>query len=70
METKTFSLIHYLRKAQLDKTGKAGIYLRITVNGQRTELSIKRKTTPEKWCSVKGSQRNEPLYGPAGIQSL
>lgn len=54
METKTFSLIHYLRKAQLDKTGKAGIYLRITVNGQRTELSIKRKTTPEKWCSVKG----------------
>ncbi|WP_349351617.1 site-specific integrase [Flagellimonas sp. MMG031] len=54
METKTFSLIHYLRKAQLDKTGKAGIYLRITVNGQRAELSIKRKTSPEKWCSNKG----------------
>ncbi|MHA7865094.1 site-specific integrase [Flagellimonas marinaquae] len=54
METKTFSLIHYLRKAQLDKTGKAGIYLRITVNSQRAELSIKRKTSPEKWCSAKG----------------
>lgn len=54
METNTFSSIHYLRKSRLDKNGKAGIYLRITVNGQRAEISIKRKTTPEKWCSAKG----------------
>ncbi|NDV17692.1 tyrosine-type recombinase/integrase [Muricauda sp. TY007] len=54
METKTFSSIFYLRNSRLDKNGKAGIYFRITVNGQRAELSIKRKTSPEKWCSAKG----------------
>lgn len=61
METNTFASIFYLRNSRLDKNGKAGIYFRITVNGQRAEISIQRKTSPEKWCSItariKGSNR-------------
>nr|WP_293169468.1 Arm DNA-binding domain-containing protein [Allomuricauda sp.] len=54
METNTFASIFYLRSSRLDKNGKAGIYFRITVNGKRAEISIQRKTNPEKWCSAKG----------------
>lgn len=61
METNTFATIFFLRSSTLDKSGKAGIYFRITVNGQRAEISIQRKTSPEKWCSttarIKGSNR-------------
>ncbi|WP_424989287.1 site-specific integrase [Flagellimonas sp.] len=61
METNTFATIFFLRNSTLDKSGKAGIYFRITVNGQRAEISIQRKTSPEKWCSttarIKGSNR-------------
>jgi hypothetical protein len=61
METNTFASIFYLRNSRLDKNGKAGIYFRITVNGQRAEISIQRKTSPEKWCPttgrIKGSNR-------------
>jgi hypothetical protein len=38
-----------LRRAQLDKKGFAPIYLRITVNGERSELSASRKIEPKKW---------------------
>ena len=62
METKTFSSIFYLRNSRLDKNAKAGIYFRITVNGQKAELSIKRKTSPEKWCSVKGRIKGSSIW--------
>ncbi len=54
METHSFAVLSYLRNGKLDKLGKAPIYLRITVNGQRAEFSIKRKIETEKWCSIKG----------------
>ncbi|WP_250629721.1 site-specific integrase [Aureibaculum algae] len=36
-------------KNKATSDGKAPIYLRITVNGKRSQLSIKRKINPEKW---------------------
>lgn len=45
----TFSTLFYLKDKRLDKNGKAGLYLRITVNGQRTVLSLNRKIDPSKW---------------------
>ncbi|WP_313790509.1 site-specific integrase [Flagellimonas ochracea] len=47
----TFSTLFYLKDKRLDKNGKAGLYLRITVNGQRTVLSLNRKIDPSKWDS-------------------
>ena len=47
----SFAILFYLKDKRLDKNGKAALYLRITVNGQRTEISLNRKILPEKWDS-------------------
>ena len=46
-----FSFIFYIKRSKADKNGKANIYLRITVNGKRAELSISRKVDVKKWVS-------------------
>lgn len=51
MAAHTYSILFYLKDKRLDKNGKAGIYVRITVNGRRAALSIKRKISPEHWNS-------------------
>jgi Arm DNA-binding domain len=43
-----------LKKTKADEQGKAPIYARITVNGLRTEFSIKRSINPDKWLSNAG----------------
>ena len=43
------NVLFVLRKAQVDKKGFVPIYLRITVNGDRAELSVSRKIESQKW---------------------
>jgi len=43
MVSNSFAILSYLRTGRFDNRGKAPIYLRITVNGHRSEFSIKRK---------------------------
>jgi site-specific recombinase XerD len=43
------SILFYVKKAKLDKKGEVPIYLRITVNGQRAEITTNRKTEFLKW---------------------
>ena len=40
---------------------KVPIYLRLTVNGQRSELSVSRKVDPEKWSARTGKMRGTNL---------
>ena len=47
----SFSLLFYIKKCKADSSGKANIYLRITMDGQRAELSIRRKVLVDKWNS-------------------
>ena len=49
------SILFYLKKSKQDKKGLTSIYLRIIVNGLRTELSANRKIELLKWDS--NSQR-------------
>ena len=44
----------YVKKARKDKVGKAPIYFRITVNGERTEISTNKKIEPDDWDSKSG----------------
>jgi site-specific recombinase XerD len=43
------NVLFYLKKSKKDKAGEAPIYLRITVNGARAEMAIKRKVKPTLW---------------------
>ena len=45
----SFSQLFYVKRCKTDSHQKANIYLRITVNGRRSELSIQRKVSLEKW---------------------
>lgn len=49
--SNSFAVLFYLKDKRLDKNGKAGLYLRLTVNGQRSVISLHRKIDPEKWDS-------------------
>ncbi|WP_417857291.1 site-specific integrase [Xanthomarina gelatinilytica] len=49
-----FSFIFYIKRSKADKNGKANVYLRITVNGNRAELSISKKVAVNKWISSAG----------------
>jgi len=46
---KTFGLLYYVKKSKQDAQGKAPIYLRITVDGKRSEISCKRSIEITKW---------------------
>jgi len=54
---KTFSILFYLLKNKASADGKAPIYLRITVNGKRAEVSINRKVELTRWNNQAGKIR-------------
>lgn len=59
LTNNTFAISFFVRNDKLDSKGKAPIYMRITVNGERAELSTHRKVEPNKWNNagkVKGSK--------------
>ena len=54
MVGKTFSLFFFLRKPKNYKAGTAPVFLRITVDGVRKEVSIGRQWEPAKWSTKSG----------------
>ena len=57
----TFSVLFYPRRNDINKSGNASIYLRITINGKRSELSLKRKVPLTKWNSEAGKVRGTTI---------
>ncbi|WP_340114279.1 site-specific integrase [Maribellus mangrovi] len=43
------SILFFIKRGKVDKSSRAPIYCRITVNGERAELSINEKAEPNKW---------------------
>ncbi|MBN2486104.1 MAG: site-specific integrase [Bacteroidales bacterium] len=56
--TNTFGVIFYLKK-QKEKDGKAPIYARITVDGRRAEVSIKKEIDIANWSFGKGMAKGK-----------
>ncbi len=54
MERTSFGLLFYIRRNKLNKSGEVPIFLRITVNGQRADASVKRTIPLHLWNSAKG----------------
>ena len=46
----TSNILFYIRRFRSNKDGKAPIYLRITIQGKRAELTTNRFVLPEKWA--------------------
>lgn len=57
------NLLFYLKKTKKNRAGEAPIYLRITVDGQRVETSIRRSIIPDIWNSKtqRGRGRTEKI---------
>ena len=49
MSKSTFKILFYIRKNQVNKDGKAGIMIRLTVNGDMAQFSSKLDIEPELW---------------------
>lgn len=54
MERTTFCLLFYIRRTKLNKAGKAPLFMRLTVNGQRADAALKRSIEPRLWNTAKG----------------
>ncbi len=62
MNRTTFSILFYLKRSKLNKNGEAPIYMRITIDGERSETSTKRSIEPERWNTAKGLARPLSMY--------
>jgi site-specific recombinase XerD len=54
MKKWTLSILFYIRKTKLLKTGEAPIYVRITVDGKRAEIAINRSILAKHWNTQRG----------------
>lgn len=66
MERNYFSVLFFIKKTKLLKNGEAPICLRITVNGKRAEIQIKRSVEPDKWnaqkeCAIGKDRKTQEL---------
>lgn len=62
MERTTFGLLFYIRRDKTNKKGEAPVFMRLTINGERADASIKRFIEPHTWNSAKG-KANEKSRG-------
>ena len=54
MERTTFGLLFYIRRDKTNKKGEAPVFMRLTINGERADTSIKRFIESHAWNSSKG----------------
>jgi hypothetical protein len=47
----SISLLFFIKKSKVNSSGKTTIFLRITLDGQRSEFSVYRKIQPKLWSS-------------------
>ncbi len=53
MQRNYFTVLFFLKKSKLLKNGEAPICMRITINGKRAEVQIKRSIDVTKWNTQK-----------------
>ncbi|WP_460538797.1 Arm DNA-binding domain-containing protein [Echinicola sediminis] len=59
--SKTFGIQFIIRQNKLDKDGLSPVRARITVDGERVEISVKKRIAPSQWDLGKGKAKgNNP----------
>lgn len=54
MKRQTLAILFYLRHDKAKTLSQVPVYMRITVNGRRSEMAIQRTVNPEKWNNEGG----------------
>lgn len=70
MDRRTFSIMFFIRRTRLRKNLEAPVMMRITVNGERTDIAIQRTILPEQWNSDKGCAKSTTRVGKELNQCL
>lgn len=69
MEKMTFSICFFIKRSKLLKNGKAPVFMRITINGNRWETSMQIGIDLDKWDSkkekAKGGDKNSIMVNDA-----
>jgi hypothetical protein len=65
--SSTFKVLFYVRKNYVNKNGKAGIMIRITLNGEICQFCSKLEIAPELWDTKKGKALKLPNLMPCWI---
>jgi site-specific recombinase XerD len=59
--SSTFKILFYVRKNYVNKNGKAGIMIRVTLNGEICQFSSKLEIAPELWDTQRGKAAGKSL---------
>ncbi len=59
MKRSTFSILYFIKRNKLLKSGEAPIYMRITVNGIGQETSLKRSILPHLWDTKRNKSKGK-----------
>ena len=70
MQRNYFTVLFFLKKSKLLKNGEAPICMRITVNGKRAEVQIKRSVEIEKWNSQKECAIGKDRITSSGVRLI
>jgi hypothetical protein len=62
MSKSTFTILFYARKNQVNRMGKAGIMIRVSVNGESVQFSSKLDIEPELWDAT-----NQKMIGTTKV---
>lgn len=61
MKRATFNILFFIKWKKLLKTGEAPVYMRITINGDNAEASLKRCINPKLWDTTRNKAKgNSP----------
>src|SRR5438309_10862106 len=52
--SNSFSILFWTNKAKADTNGQVPLYARVTVQGKRAEISLKKKINPKNWNAKSG----------------
>lgn len=63
MERQTFTIMFFIKRTKLHKNNEAPIIMRITVNGERSEITIQRRIDPDQWDNRKGCAKTVSSFG-------
>lgn len=64
-QKSTFRISFYVRRTRPNKHGEVPVCVRITVNGQRADTTIRKSILPEQWDAIRGQTSPHTTLGKA-----